>query len=172
MYTITPINTLRKQTIVNMPDVCPITKCCNDIVQKMFTSDSLSMISEVRTSLYILLTHGVNAEDIVKRIFKIVIRNLVGWELQVIEITDDIELQLSKSSREFYHLENYVVKSTGWCQIILQCYLIKNQANTNILKFFGFYSKPRKHTKRIIIENFNERIKSKYFENLQVVKTF
>ena len=101
---------LSNKTIINMPEICPITKCCNEIVMDLFTSDNLVIVTQIRTKLYTLLTHGVNSEDIVKRIFEIVIRNLAGSELEVIEITNDTEFKLKKSSRDFYHLECYIVK--------------------------------------------------------------
>lgn len=123
MQTTTPAHQLSKQLVVNVPEICPITKCCNNIVMKMFTSENLGLVTEIRSNLYTLLTHGVDAEDIVKRIFKIVIHNLIGWELRVIRITDEVELKLKKSSREFYHLENYVVKLL----VIIKQYQIENK---------------------------------------------
>lgn len=123
MHTTIPPSKLSKQLVVNIPDICPITKCCNDIVVQMFTSEDLGLVAEVRNSLYTLLTHGVNAEEIVKRIFKIVIHNLIGWEFKVIEITDEIELKLKKSSREFYHVENYIVQLL----VLIKSYQIENK---------------------------------------------
>ena len=136
---------LNKQTVINMSEICPVTKTCNDIVVRMFTGTNLSLITEIRNYLYILLTHGVNSEDIVKRIFKIVIRNLVGWESRVIEITDEIELKLTKSSREFYHLEKYLVKLL----LIIKEYQMKKP------------SEPKKKTKL----NFKKNGKTKKIEN-------
>jgi len=124
MYTIYEPEKLSALTTINLQDICPITKCCNDIVTELFASDNLNMITKIRTNLYTLLTHGVNAEDIIKRIFKIVIINLKGWEIKVIELTDEIELMLRKSSREFYHIENYIVRLL----ILIKQYQIKDKS--------------------------------------------
>jgi len=101
---------LLRLTNVNLQDICPITLCCNQIVTEMFTSDNINMIVRIRTRIYTLLTHGVNPEEIIKRIFKIAINNLPGLELEIIELTNEVEFRLTKSSREFYHIENYIVK--------------------------------------------------------------
>lgn len=110
IVTTTAPDILANQITVNMPDICLVTNSCNDIVTKMFSSEDLNLVTHIRIQLYTLLTHGVNAEEIVKRIFKIVSTNLVGLELKVVKITDDIEMKLKKSSREFYHLESYIVQ--------------------------------------------------------------
>jgi len=94
---------------VNMADICPVTKCCNEIVTDMFSGDNLAIINKIRTKIYTLLTHGIRPEEIIKRIFRIAITNLPGMESQIIELTNNIEFQLTKASREFYHVENYVV---------------------------------------------------------------
>jgi hypothetical protein len=101
---------LSRLTNVKMHDICPITLCCNQIVTEMFSSDNLNMITGLRTRIYTLLTHGINPEEIIKRIFKIAINNLPGLELPLIELTTRIESHLTKSSREFYHIEDYIVK--------------------------------------------------------------
>jgi replication factor C subunit 3/5 len=94
---------------VNMADICPVTKCCNEIVTDMFSGDNLAIINKIRTKIYTLLTHGIRPEEIIKRIFRIAITNLPGMEPQIIELTNMVEFQLTKASREFYHVENYVV---------------------------------------------------------------
>lgn len=101
---------LKQMRTISMPDLCPVTKCCNDIVTQMYESQNLLIIAKIRIQLYTLLTHGINSEDIIKRIFEIVIRNIPGSEIEVINLTDQIESKLGKSSRDFYHLECYIVK--------------------------------------------------------------
>lgn len=96
--------------IIKLPEVCQVTRYCQEIVIKMFQNNHMNSITEIRNLLYSLLTHGVNSEEIVKKIFRLVLNNLPGWEKEIVQITDTIEMQLQKSSREFYHLENYVIQ--------------------------------------------------------------
>jgi hypothetical protein len=109
MYYTKTSEDLNNMINVNMADICPVTKCCNEIVTDMFSGDNLAIINKIRTKIYTLLTHGIRPEEIIKRIFRIAITNLPGMELQIIELTNTIEFQLTKASREFYHVENYVV---------------------------------------------------------------
>jgi hypothetical protein len=94
---------------LSISEICSVTRCCQEIVVELIESKN-PKLGEIRNKFYILLAHGVNPEEIIKRIFKIVIDNMPGYETEIAEITDDIDFQLLRASREFYHLENYVLR--------------------------------------------------------------
>jgi len=100
---------LLKENIINMPLVDPVVAHIHKIVH-LFNAQTFNSITEIRNLLYVLLAHGVSPEEIIKSLFQILIHNLKGQEIAIIRVTNEIEHMLNHSSREFYHLENYIVQ--------------------------------------------------------------
>jgi len=99
---------LLKESVINFPNIDPVASKLHEIIQ-LFNAQTFQSIVQIRSILYVLLAHGVSPEKIIKRLFRILIYNLKGYESVIIEMTSDIEAMLNKSSREFYHLENYII---------------------------------------------------------------
>jgi len=100
---------LLKEKIINMPSVDPVISHLHKIIN-LFNAQSFNSIIEIRNLLYVLLAHGVSPEQIIKSLFQIIIHNLKGYEINIIQITNQIEDMLNHSSREFYHLENCIIQ--------------------------------------------------------------
>jgi replication factor C subunit 3/5 len=99
---------LLNDATVSFPNIDPVASKLHEIIQ-LFNAQTFHSIVQIRSILYILLAHGVSPENIIKRLFRILIHNLKGYESQIIELTSGVEAMLNKSSREFYHLENYII---------------------------------------------------------------
>lgn len=102
-----PLEKIIKGTLIPV-EVCMIGQACRIIVSKLFESKVLPLY-DIRNIIYVLLAHGVNSEEIIKNIYKITLDNLPDKEPELTKLLDTVEFNIHKSSREFYHLENYII---------------------------------------------------------------
>lgn len=102
-----PLEKIIKGTLIPV-EVCLVGQACRVIVSKLFESKVLPLY-DIRNIIYVLLAHGVNSEEILKNIYKITLDNLPEREPELTKLLDTVEFNIHKSSREFYHLEYYII---------------------------------------------------------------
>lgn len=98
---------------IKLEQICPINQTIFLLVDHLFQpKPDENLIILIRNKIYVLLEHGIPAEEIIKQVFKIVIANLDSSSKipLIVEQMVDTEEQTKEAHKPFYHLENLIIK--------------------------------------------------------------